>query len=126
MTKEEKLEVEFYKNGTAEAVLKRFMFSEKEEKLVRDAIRTANRENPRMALIHQADELLKDVAANRTPITPSEDIDETELKKQIHMAHYSPPETGFWKKPMEESTIYLIAILIWGAFGITFFYIMAG
>jgi hypothetical protein len=115
----EKQEIEFYKNGSAEAVLKRFVFSEEEEKLVRDAMRTANMPKPRMALIHQADELLKDVAVNRTPITLSKDIDEMELKKQIHMAHYSPPETGFWKKPIDKSTIPLIGIFVWAASVIT-------
>ena len=68
----EKQEIEFYKNGSAEAVLKRFVFSEKEEKLVRDAMRTANMPKPRMALVRQADELLKDVAKTRNPIVPAE------------------------------------------------------
>lgn len=72
MTKAEDLELEFYKNGSAESALKRFIFSEEEEKLVRDAIRTANRDNPRMALIHQADELLREVAKTRDPILPAE------------------------------------------------------
>ena len=72
MTKAEKSELEFYKNGSAEAVLKRFVFSEKEEKLVRDAMRTANMPKPRMALIHQADELLKEVARTRQPMEPTE------------------------------------------------------
>ena len=124
MTGSEKLEMNFYKNGTAEAVLKRFTFSETEEKLIRDAVRTANRPNPRMTLIHQADELLKDVAVNRTPISTSEDIDEAELKKQIHMAHYSPPETGFWKQPIDKSTMYLISVFVWAASVITFYHYM--
>ena len=72
MTKAEDLELEFYKNGSAESVLKRFSFSEKEEKLVRDAIRTARLANPRMKLIQEADELLKEVAKTREPITPTE------------------------------------------------------
>lgn len=72
MTKEEKLEIEFYKNGSAESVLKRFVFSKEEEKLVRDAMRTAQLANPRMKLIHDADELLKEVAKSREPIAPTE------------------------------------------------------
>lgn len=72
MSEAEQQEINFYKYGAAEAVLKRFMFNEKEEKLVRDAIRTANRDNPRMALIHQADELLREVAKTRNPILPAE------------------------------------------------------
>jgi fibrillarin-like rRNA methylase len=68
MTKEDKLKIEFYKNGAAEAVLKRFMFTEKEKKLIQDAIRTANMPNPRMKLIDEVDVLLKDVAKFREPI----------------------------------------------------------
>ena len=72
MTEVEKLGLEFYKNGSAEGVLKRFAFSEKEEKLVRDAIRTAQLASPRMKLIQDADKLLKEVAKTRTPIVPTE------------------------------------------------------
>ena len=36
MTDTEKAEIEFYKNGSAESVLKRFVFSEQEEKLIRE------------------------------------------------------------------------------------------
>jgi len=68
MTKEDELKLKFYKNGTAEAVLERFMFTEKEKKLIQDAIRTANMPNPRMKLIDEVDELLKDVAKFREPI----------------------------------------------------------
>jgi len=68
MTKEDKLKIEFYKNGVAEAVLKRFMLTEKEKKLIQDAIRTANMPNPRMKLIDEVDVLLKDVAKFREPI----------------------------------------------------------
>ena len=72
MTKEENSELEFYRNGSAEAVLKRFVFSEKEEKLVRDAMRTAQLASPRMKLIRDADELLREVAKTREPVAPTE------------------------------------------------------
>jgi len=78
MTDTEKLELEFYKNGSAESVLKRFVFSEEEEKLVREAMSTAQRTNPRMKLILNANELLKEVAKSREPIaveSNSEDAD---------------------------------------------------
>ncbi len=68
----EKLELEFYKNGSAEGVLKRFVFSVKEEKLVRDAIRTVQLANPRMKLIRVSDELLREVTKTREPILPTE------------------------------------------------------
>jgi len=64
----EELEVNFYKNGSAESVLKRFEFSEQEIKLIKDAIRTANMSNSRMQLIHKADELLREVTKTREPI----------------------------------------------------------
>ena len=63
-------EVAFYINGSAESVLKRFHFTEEETQLIKDAIRTANMTHPRMALIHQADALLKEVAKTREPILP--------------------------------------------------------
>jgi hypothetical protein len=72
MTKEEKLELEFYKNGSAESVLARFVFTEKEEKLVRDAMRSAQLAKPRMKLIRDSDELLKKVAKTREPIVVAE------------------------------------------------------
>ena len=72
MTAAEKLELAFYKNGSAESVLKRFVFSETEEKLVRDAMRTAQLANPRMKLIRDADELLREVAKTREPLEPTE------------------------------------------------------
>ncbi len=68
----EKLELEFYKNGSAESVLKRFVFSQAEEKLIRDAMRTAQLANPRMKLIRDADELLREVAKTRDPIVSTE------------------------------------------------------
>ena len=72
MTEDENLELELYKNGSAESVLKRFVFSKEEQKLVKDAIRTANMSNPRMLLIHRADDFLKEVAKTRKPIEPLE------------------------------------------------------
>ena len=39
-------ELEFYKNGSAESVLKRFHFAEEETQLIEDAIRTANMAHP--------------------------------------------------------------------------------
>ena len=81
MTDTEKLELEFYKNGSAESVLNRFVFSEAEEKLVRDAMRTADRPNPRMKLIYEADELLKKVAKTREPIIVESDNEDADKKK---------------------------------------------
>ena len=70
MTKIEEVELEFYKNGSAKSVLSRFHFTDEETKLIQDAIRTANMDHPRIALIHQADALLKEVAKTREPILP--------------------------------------------------------
>ena len=68
MTDLEKIQLKFYQNGSAEAVLSRFEFSEDEEKLVRSAIQTSKMKKPRMQLIYKVDELLKTVAKTRTPI----------------------------------------------------------
>lgn len=96
MTDTEKLDLQFYKNGSAEAVLKRFAFSEKEEKLIRDAIRTANRAKPIMLLIRQADALLKEVAETRKPIKGVvEDIDPEELAKSIAKVTAPEPSKKF-------------------------------
>ena len=97
MNKKENQDLEFYKNGSAEAVLKRFVFSEIEEKLVRDAMRTANMPKPRMALVRQADELLKDVAINRTPISPSEGIDVWNSKNKYIWHTIRHQRQGFGK-----------------------------
>ena len=80
MTKAEKLKLEFYKNGSAQSVLNRFVFNEKEEKLVQDAVRTAHLANPRMKLIYEADELLREVAKTREPIAPAE---KTEVSAEV-------------------------------------------
>jgi hypothetical protein len=99
MTDTDKLALAFYKNGTAESVLKRFIFSEAEEKLVRDAIRTAKMSNPRMKLIHDADLLLKEVAKSREPI-PLEK--EASAEKIAQMKLF---ELEINKKQKEQSSI---------------------
>jgi hypothetical protein len=68
MSNTELQELEFYKNGSAESVLERFIFNSEEKKLIEDAIRTAKMPKPRMKLIQKADKLLKEVAKNREPI----------------------------------------------------------
>lgn len=85
MNKREKEQLEFYKNGHANAILKRFIFSEEEEKLIHDAIRTSKMQYPRMKLIEQADELLKEVAQTREPITSGE-VDTEEIAKAVAKA----------------------------------------
>lgn len=82
MNKVEQEQLKFYKNGQAEVVLKRFAFSEDEEKLIRDAIRTSKMQHPRMKLIEQADELLKEVAKTRKPIVTGE-VDNQEVAKTV-------------------------------------------
>lgn len=79
-------EINFYKNGSAESVLKRYVFTQKEEKLVRDAIRTSKMDTPRMKLIYDADALLKEIAQTREPMTGIENIDNKELIKSIAKA----------------------------------------
>jgi len=97
MIEQEELELNFYKNGTAEDVLKRFVFSQEEEKLVRDAIRTSKMQKPRMVLIQKADELLREIAKTRNPIEPTHKTDlSTETLMNMEMANFKKekiPET---------------------------------
>ena len=79
MMSEKEIALEFYKNGSAKSVLERFVFSEQEKKLVRDAIRTASMANPRMKLIEEADALLRDVAVSREAIPTAQ---KTELSAE--------------------------------------------
>ena len=61
-------DIDFYKNGAAEEVLQRFEFTQEEEQLIKDAIRTANLPHPRLKLLQKADALLKEVGKTRKPI----------------------------------------------------------
>ena len=97
MTDEDKLTIEFFKNGSAQRVLRRFEFSEAEKKLVEDAIRSAQRANPRMKIIYEADELLKRVAKTRKPIV-SEKLDEQEFAKANAKVVSAMPEKTFLNK----------------------------
>ena len=65
-------QLQFYQNGTALEVLKRYEFSEDERKLIMDAVRTSKMQHPRMKLIEEADALLKEVAKTRKVIATSE------------------------------------------------------
>jgi H+/gluconate symporter-like permease len=80
--------------------LKRFIFSEAEEKLVRDAIRTAKMSNPRMKLIHDADLLLKEVAKSREPILSEK---EASVEKIVQMRLFEL-ELEIEKKQKEQSS----------------------
>jgi len=95
MTKEDELKLKFYKNGAAEAVLKRFMFTEKEKKLIQDAIRTSNMPKPRMKLIDEVDVLLKDVAKFREPKSV-EAIDKQELAIAVARVTSPIPPRGWF------------------------------
>ncbi len=81
MTKEDKLEIEFYKNGNAQDVLERFEFSKEEIALVQNAIRTSKLSHPRMKLIFEANELLKTVAKTRKPKLVKPKISEADIKR---------------------------------------------
>ena len=93
MTDIEQLKLEFYQNGSAEAVLNRFKFSEEEEKLVRSAIQTSKMKKPRIHLIHKVDELLKEVAKTRTPIVKNTTTQEPiEVKLAMHSMQSNKPK----------------------------------
>ena len=118
MTDREKLELEFYKNGSAESVLKRFVFCEEEEKLVRDAMSTAQRTNPRMKLIRDADELLREVAKSREPISVesnSEDADKAVAIIGTMTSEYNRKQTlnkkRFFFEATKKEILYVIGMI---------------
>jgi len=75
MTDTQKKELKFYLNGSAKSVLKKFIFTEKEVKLIEDAIRTAKMANPRMKLIRDTDALLREVVKTKEPIISIEKVE---------------------------------------------------
>ena len=97
----EQLELEFYRNGLADNVLQRFKFSEKEEKLICDAIRTANMSNPRMQLIHKANELLREVTKTREPIRQEK---KTRVSAEV-VAHIELLKLNTAKRQKEQASI---------------------
>ncbi len=107
------VELEFYKNGSAESVLKRFVFSEIEEKLVRDAIRTAQLANPRMKLIRDADALLKEISKSRNPIVPDSKTEvspETLAKIELMKIQQMKKEEQKSKKPKNKVSFFGLSI----------------
>jgi len=129
----EKNEIEFYKNGSAESVLKRFVFSKNEEKLIRDAIRTANMPNPRMKLIQEADELLKEVAKSREPITSDnttavspEALAKIELmkiqqiRKEEQKNQKPKNKVSFFGLSISKTMLYIIFVLV-GLMGLQYY-----
>jgi hypothetical protein len=113
MTDTEKLELEFYKNGSAESVLKRFVFSEQEEKLVRGAMRTAHLANPRMKLIQEADKLLREVAKTRKAVIPdnkSEVSPETLVKIELMKIQQTKKEEQKNQKPKNKVSFFGLSI----------------
>ena len=106
-------------------VLKRYEFSDAEKKIIQAAIVTAKRKNPNMALIDKSDALLKMVAASREAIAV--EVDELETKKSlsaVKMAEYKKIETSFFRKPLEESSIYLYSMLVWAVLAVTLNYFL--
>ena len=125
MTDTEKAEIDFYKNGSVESILKRFVFSEQEEKLVRDAIRTANMLNPRMNLIQEADKLLREVAKTREAIIPDDKTEvspETlakielmkiqQMKKEEHKNQKPKNKVSFFGLSISKSMLFFIFMAV--------------
>jgi len=82
-------DIEFYRGDAAYSVLKRFEFSEDEEKIIYAAIRTAKSSNPKIQLIDQSDKLLKEVAKERDPLFLNEDKSDTATMLAKAQAEYS-------------------------------------
>lgn len=60
--------VEFYSGSAVHSVLKRYEFSDEEKKIIQAAMLTARKEKPKMALIDEADALLKTISTTRDPL----------------------------------------------------------
>ena len=69
MTNEEKLLIDFYKNGGALKVLNRYEFSDKERKIINRAILSAKRSRPNLTLIKEADAMLQEAINTRAPLS---------------------------------------------------------
>ena len=116
MTREEEQNVQFYRTDSVQRVLKRYDFSDNEKQIIHEAIITAKRDVPNMKAIAKADALLKMIASSREPISMEEPVDNMAEKKmlsQVNLANYDQPETNFWKKPIDSSTIVVIGVFIW-------------
>jgi len=102
MTDEEESTLEFYKNGLAERVLKRYEFSEEEQELIHSAIKTAKMKHPRMQVVEEADALLKEVAKSREVIY-HEPIDQESAAKALALTtapYFSRHRLPFWVWPL--------------------------
>ncbi len=114
--------IDFYRTDAVHTILKRYEFNDNEKKIIHAAILTTKRNNPNMVIVEKADALLKMITSSRAPIVIEEDIDELALKKgasKLKMADYPQPETKFFKKPVDKSTIALVGVLVWGALILT-------
>ncbi len=98
MNDQEEIDLEFYKNGLAESVLKRYEFSDEEKELIHSAIRTAKMKHPRMQVVEEADALLKEVAKSREVIY-HEPIDQESAAKAMALTtapYFSRHRLPFW------------------------------
>lgn len=80
MLNEDQIAIDFYRGSGVQDVLKRYEFSDKENKVILAAILTSRRKTPNMKFIRTADALLKHIAMSRTPI---EQNSNTSISPQI-------------------------------------------
>ncbi len=107
MTREELVQVEFYKDGGVKTVLKKYEFNDYEKKIIDDAIFAAASGEPNMKSIEKADALLKMVASSREPIPQEEgEIDHTGIAKVVadtNMKKYGKPK-HFLAEPLDKNS----------------------
>ena len=91
--------IEFYRGDAVHNVLKRYVFSDDEKRIIQAAILTAKRDKPNMLLINKADTLLKECAANRQeqPTPAEETINTAKAIAQAKLAQYKEPNP--WTAP---------------------------
>ncbi len=95
MTHQEKLEVQFYQGEAAQALLKRFTFSDEELSVINAAILTSRKDIPNMKFIHTADALLKQISATREPNKEAQTPQSAEALAKIEMMSIKQNKRAF-------------------------------
>lgn len=109
--KEIERSISFYKGQGVQNVLKRFDFTKEERKKINDAIRTSKLPNPRVKLIYEVDELLKEIAKTRKP--KQVEIDSVYIPVEVNLKLASmESEKNKDKIKLEKIFVWLISIIL--------------
>ena len=125
MNREELAKVEFYCGSAVHTVLQRYEFTQEERQVIQRAILTAKKSKPNIALIDEADALLKECAAMRVP--KIKEVDSSQTAKsiaKIKMGQYSQKKGSIWRDPMDGTTQMFATVLAVGTMMITINYFL--